>query len=823
MENIEKKSEAKENDNEYDNLLKEAYSIDDESFKDESSSSSKSSISSVKKTSNTNSKYAKELSFFSLINAIKDDDSELVDSILKANNNSHFLSRISLEGYNAIQYATMFSSIKTLNLLFSNKVQLDVKVEGLPLIHLALSFADFNHSRNKAKKCFEFIIKNYPNMLNDKDRLGRSVLHNIIFSDLNDFIVFNINLDDLVNEDNNGSTVLDYFYLYNAIKCFKKIFCEIFKIKNLVDIFKSNQNHFDKFIENCFLYGAFDILSLILSSSDISNNLSESIKNILNYYSPYENSVLVFNCTLALKYLEDHSTPLQFKTFSNKTAIIYNNDCVNHLKLPDDQIKRLTKRNELYENSDRLCVLIQPPYGILLNDIFTSNQNFSFIQTQRQASLADILKVHDITYIKYIKEKCESIENENEDLLIDLDTLLSKKSFDNIFNTAGCVMEAVDVVMESKSKNAFAVVRPPGHHVGAFGAVDNEEGLPKSNGFCVVNNVCIAAAYCKYKYSDKAKKIAIIDFDVHHGNGTEEIVQLLNEKKFSCSNSSSSLGEVTMSKTMTHPWYDFNDAENVLFISLHYFNESNPKTFYPYTGSTEMNTKKSSQIYPGGVLNIPFNGNNKYSYDYRDAVRSKVIPRLCKFKPDVIFISAGFDAHENEVINDGKMLLQEYDFAFITDEIQKVANRYSEGRVISILEGGYNVKTGIVSSFAQSAMIHARYLNIGANKEVFGDVALTKVKRKREYDRDYEIFKKISRFEYKPRRSERIKHLEEEKENHHLNNSNKKADSGGKSNHITINNNNDHLNDTKVNAIEIHDNDNGKANVELNGDGSKMI
>ena len=172
MENSEKKSESKQNENEYDNLLKDTYSIDDESFKDESSSPSKSSISSAKKTSNTNSKYTKELSFVSLINAIKDDDSELVDSILKANNNSHFLSRVSLEGYNAIQYATMFSSIKTLNLLFTNKAQLDAKIEGLPLIHLALSFADFTHSRNKAKKCFEYIAKNYPNMLSDKDRLG---------------------------------------------------------------------------------------------------------------------------------------------------------------------------------------------------------------------------------------------------------------------------------------------------------------------------------------------------------------------------------------------------------------------------------------------------------------------------------------------------------------------------------------------------------------------------------------------------------------------------------------------------------------------------
>ena len=114
---------------------------------------------------------------------------------------------------------------------------------------------------------------------------------------------------------------------------------------------------------------------------------------------------------------------------------------------------------------------------------------------------------------------------------MDIDTLINEFSYQNIFNTTGCIFEAIDTVMSNKAVNAFALIRPPGHHAGYYGPVEN--AFEPSNGFCLVNNVAIGAAYAKYKYQQILNKIAIVDIDVHHGNGTEEIVEMLNFKNFS--------------------------------------------------------------------------------------------------------------------------------------------------------------------------------------------------------------------------------------------------------------------------------------------------
>ena len=113
---------------------------------------------------------------------------------------------------------------------------------------------------------------------------------------------------------------------------------------------------------------------------------------------------------------------------------------------------------------------------------------------------------------------------------------------------------------------------------------------------------------------------------------------------------------------------------------------------------------------------------------------------MYKFKPDLIFLSAGFDGHENEIINQHNMFLNEFDYAFITQQIQFVANKFAEGRVISVLEGGYNISTGIISSFSQSVFTHARFLNLSLNMFNCFDVKLTGLKRKYEMQDDIEIY-----------------------------------------------------------------------------------
>ena len=255
-----------------------------------------------------------------------------------------------------------------------------------------------------------------------------------------------------------------------------------------------------------------------------------------------------------------------------------------------------------------------------------------------------------------------------------------------------------------------------------------------------MNNVAIGAAYCKYKYREKARKIAIVDFDVHHGNGTEEIVRSLTKINLSVNNDNK-ICNFSLNKSFCNPWLDFDDAQNVLFISLHGYDEECPPMFYPSSGSSLENTTKDSNIYPGGILNIPINKLNKNSHNYRNHFRSKVTPRLQKFKPDIIFISAGFDGHENEEINSAYVNLNEFDFKWITEEIMRVANVFANGKVVSVLEGGYNINSGVISSFAQSVMAHTKFLNICLNKNKENLNVLSRTKRKREYIKDLENFK----------------------------------------------------------------------------------
>jgi acetoin utilization deacetylase AcuC-like enzyme len=416
------------------------------------------------------------------------------------------------------------------------------------------------------------------------------------------------------------------------------------------------------------------------------------------------------------------------------------------------------------------------------------------------------LKCHDIGYIEKLKNLCEKIKNEsinnthntkhnkhdnkndnninynlncintnpafqnsiqnNNHYLfkyqnLDNDTFINEYSYENIYNTTGCVFDAIDLVMKGTVKNAFALIRPPGHHAGYYGPVENP--ILTSMGFCIVNNVAIGVAYAKYKYKNDINRIAIVDFDVHHGNGTEEIIQMLTGKEFTDSCITDRNNKIFTKTTKKLNFLDFDDPKNILFISTHVYSEEDPKIFYPYTGSTENNTNKESILYPGGILNVPFGAKNNNPKEYRSVLKAKIIPRLYKFKPDLIFISAGFDGHENELINQGLMQLTEFDFAYLTQQIQFVANKFCKGRIISVLEGGYNVSTGLISSFAQSAFVHTRFLNLSINMFYCYDVKLTGVKRKNDITDEIEVFDKfINKGKLKPRRSDRIRHQEDE-------------------------------------------------------------
>jgi acetoin utilization deacetylase AcuC-like enzyme len=211
--------------------------------------------------------------------------------------------------------------------------------------------------------------------------------------------------------------------------------------------------------------------------------------------------------------------------------------------------------------------------------------------------------------------------------------------------------------MNGEFRNAFCATRPPGHHAGIFGKTfhsDDPHGNKAcSNGFCFINNVAVAAAYLKSQYRSKIKKIAIVDFDVHHGNGTQEIVEALSKPKaFTVKTNVSPYATTEVTSYQFKPWLDFDDGQNVLFTSVHLFdNYQNESTniFYPGTGSCFESTLESdTNIYPGGVLNVPMTPGTASSANWRQEFSDKIFPRLLEFKPDFILISAGFDAHERD-------------------------------------------------------------------------------------------------------------------------------------------------------------------------------
>ena len=814
-----------------------------------------------KKAKNSNLSSVKDKTFYQFIDGILNDDKSQLEKILKACQSHAMVNRLSIEGFTPIQYAALYGSLSTFEYLLSLKAQTDKEVEGLHLIHLSLSRAIFKKEQKKCLKMFNYICDKLPEQKNYVDRLGRTYLHLIFEYDFSDAIdVKKVTFDDLFQEDYNGDYVINYTYIYNSKKCFFKVAKDATSLRELYlkirEKYSRNKGSKyilkEKFLENLFLnQNYYSIAVLVINANTFILELLEDLENLYNYYSgiDLENSEIEQQGIIQMKenigYVINFAKLLNSREFLAKgkempqfnfpkktqgfTAIVFNSYNLNHIKLPDDLVKHLTVRNEMYENSDRLaCLIDKGNNGIILNDqVFhyesfnnsssdfknrmpthSGNDYIAFYESNRKSNLNDILKCHDIKYIQKLKELCEEIKelknnpkksnkdsclnsikegnginvnlncintnpqfqneiinNKNNYKImnykkIDCDTYINEYSYENIYYTTGCVFDAIDLVMSEEVKNAFALIRPPGHHAGFYGPVENP--VVTSTGFCIVNNVAIGAAYTKYKYKNEIKRIAIFDFDVHHGNGTEEIIQMLNYKKFTKVFECNKNITVSIENTKQLNWLDCDDAKNMLFISTHIYDKANEKKFYPYSGGTNTNTEKNSKIYPGGILNIPFGFRNNLPYEYRNVIRTKVIPRLYKFKPDIIFISAGFDGHENESINQHHMSLNEFDFAFITQQIQFVANKFAKGRVVSVLEGGYNVSTGLISSFAQSTFTHARFMNLSINMVQCFDVKLSGLKRKYKMDDETDIYNKVNKNKNKPRRSERIRHHEED-------------------------------------------------------------
>jgi len=238
------------------------------------------------------------------------------------------------------------------------------------------------------------------------------------------------------------------------------------------------------------------------------------------------------------------------------------------------------------------------------------------------------------------------------------DTFMSNGSWNAALYAAGAVMKAVDLVMQGSHQNAICAVRPPGHHCGRSGRTGNV----KSQGFCILNNVAIGAKYALLKHD--LHRIAIVDFDVHAGNGTEDI---------------------------------FAGDNNFLFISVHAVGEN----FYPETGLDEKTRDN--------ILNLPL-AHRTSGTTYRTEFE-KVIERLDSFSPELLFLSSGFDGHQDDPIRGNKrregFALTVDDYHYITTRLVQVAERHCASKVVSVLEGGYDLcprTRGLAESFQAHIM-----------------------------------------------------------------------------------------------------------------------
>ncbi len=255
-----------------------------------------------------------------------------------------------------------------------------------------------------------------------------------------------------------------------------------------------------------------------------------------------------------------------------------------------------------------------------------------------QASREQLCRVHAAEYVDLIFR----IAPEQDRVMLDPDTSMNPHSLSAALHAAGAVVHGVDLVMSGRSDAAFCNVRPPGHHAEHARAM----------GFCIFNNIAVGAAHALEAHG--LERVAIVDFDVHHGNGTEDIFRN-NEKVLFCS-------------TFQHPYYPGVGADTV---SDH-------------------------------IVNVPLAAGTDGA-GFREAVESEWLPKLEAFAPELVLVSAGFDAHAEDQL--AGLRLVEEDYTWVTNEIKRVAAAHAGGRIVSSLEGGYNL-----SALGRSAAAHIQAL-----------------------------------------------------------------------------------------------------------------
>ena len=299
----------------------------------------------------------------------------------------------------------------------------------------------------------------------------------------------------------------------------------------------------------------------------------------------------------------------------------------------DDSFKDHVSSLDYPERTDRVKNIID----LINNEEF---KNISIIKPNK-VDYSHIYEAHDK---RFVDETLDRFPKDEQIVFLDQETPVSRGSFEATLKAAGAGIDAADNVINKKCMNAFCIVRPPGHHA----------CYDRSMGFCVFNNVAISAKYLINRYG--LENIAIIDFDVHHGNGTQDI---------------------------------FYENSKVHYYSTHQY------PLYPGTGDT-------NEKGVGNIVNVPLQAGTNSS-QYQSAFDEMIIKKLHYQKPDFLILSAGFDAHKKDPL--ASLELLENDFKLITQKLMSIADKYCDNRIISMLEGGYDIQ-----ALENSMITHIREL-----------------------------------------------------------------------------------------------------------------
>ena len=301
-----------------------------------------------------------------------------------------------------------------------------------------------------------------------------------------------------------------------------------------------------------------------------------------------------------------------------KTLIIHHDDCQRHDPGPGHA-----------ERAERVTAVLKAIEGFAGTEFLPAP-----LATREQVEGA-----HDSDYLAQLLDLEPASDPVIGRVALDPDTWLSPGSVNATLRGSGAACFATDQLFAHQAKNAFCVTRPPGHHAEAA----------KAMGFCLLNHAAVAARHAQAVHS--AKRVAILDFDVHHGNGTQAI---------------------------------FAEAPEVLYVSTH------QSPLYPGTGFPE-------ERGCGNILNLPLAPGDGGA-EFRNAWRAHGLPAVEQFHPELIIVSAGFDAHRRDPL--GQLELQDADYGWITREIRALADRACSGRLVSILEGGYDLEALASASLA---------------------------------------------------------------------------------------------------------------------------